>query len=216
MPKKETLHTNIVDELRKGILEGRFRLGEWLRQDEIAARFNVSRMPVREALVQLEAEGLVDLYRHRGAQVKPLSIKEIKELFSIRILLEGEAAFQGASKVSEQDLALMQQLIADMRCATEVGEYLKLNERFHSTLYGATGSHYLEKMIAEIRINVERYLRIYMGLLEQVDLRHSEHEAILQACKQKDGELAREATKNHVQGTAQTLVRTLGRAGIID
>jgi len=213
MEAEQTLQTMIASELRKGIFEGKFHLGEWLRQDEIAAQFNVSRMPVRAALVQLEAEGLVDLHRYRGAMVRPLSIKEIEELFWIRVILESEAAYRGASQVSPDGIATMTKLIGDMREAADIDEYLRLNRQFHDIVYHSIGSLHIEKMIGEVRNNVERYLRIYMGLLEQIDLRHEEHEEILEACKQGDGLHAREATKQHVNATAQTLLQTLGRVG---
>ncbi|HTN98462.1 MAG TPA: GntR family transcriptional regulator, partial [Nordella sp.] len=100
-----TIASAVVDALRRRILDGEFAAGAQLRQDSLAKEFGVSRIPIREALLQLDAEGLVKILPHRGAVVSELSVAEIKELFDLRALLEPRLLRLSAPHLTEKDYA---------------------------------------------------------------------------------------------------------------
>src|SRR5215831_189024 len=101
---RQTLTAAVADRLRDKILRGDLREGEQLRQHTIAAEFDVSRIPVREAFRQLEAEGLIEIIDHRGAVVAALSPDEIEELFDIRAALEGVTLRRAVPRLTDEDL----------------------------------------------------------------------------------------------------------------
>src|SRR6266852_9187131 len=102
--ERQTVASATTRALREKILSGEIGDGEQLRQDALAAEYGVSRIPLREALRQLEAEGLVSFYPHRGAVVSTLSLAEIEELFEIRALIEPDMLRRAIPKLSEEDL----------------------------------------------------------------------------------------------------------------
>src|SRR5918997_1165848 len=98
-----TISAAVAEELRRRIVDGEFSAGFQLRQDALASEFGVSRIPVREALMQLEAEGLVKIHPHRGAIVSELSTEEVHELFELRALLEPRLLKASAKHLTEAD-----------------------------------------------------------------------------------------------------------------
>src|SRR4029077_2026095 len=125
--------------LRDMILSGEIAEGEQLRQDALAAAHGVSRIPLREALRQLEAEGLVSFFPHRGAVVSTLSLAEIEELFEIRALIEADVLRRAIPHLTADDLDRAEEIVDTARVAfqreSDVGRWGELNWKFHSTLY---------------------------------------------------------------------------------
>lgn len=142
----------IADALRKAILRGLFQSGQSLRQDEIATQFGVSRIPVREALRQLEAEGLVTLYPNRGATVSALSPAEIQEICEIRIALETTAIQLAIPQMATSDLQKAKTIL-EMTQETEASRWAELNWEFHATLYTPANRPRLLSLIKTLHIN---------------------------------------------------------------
>lgn len=209
------LKVSVTETLRQAIWEGRYVAGEWLRQDDLAKKLGVSRMPVREALKQLASEGLVELHPYRGALIKRLSAAELEELFAIRTLLEGEAARRGAPRLTDEQIRNLEEQMRLMGTEVNVSEYLIINRNFHHTIYEASGWTHLLELIDRLRINVDRYLRVYLSALETVDHRAAEHALILEACRRRDGEEAARQTVHHIQATGEQLLRVLRRANLV-
>ena len=141
----------IFDRLRAEIMVGTLMLGDELTQDEIADRFRVSRIPVREALRMLAMERLVELRPHRKAIVRKYSSSEIEDIFLIRSLLEPKAAAMACPHVRDKDLAGLREILAEMEPLTrpaDLARYLELNHAFHMTIYRLGGSRILENLIA--------------------------------------------------------------------
>ncbi len=136
--RHKTMAAATADELRRRILDGEFPAGMQLRQDALAAEFQMSRIPIREALVQLEAEGLVTIQPHRGAVVSSLSPAEIAELFDLRVLIEPYLLRLSAPRLMPQDYAelhaILDEYSAELR-AQHVARWGELNTRFHMLLY---------------------------------------------------------------------------------
>jgi len=129
-----TMALAAADELRRRILSGEFPEGFQLKQDALAEDFGMSRIPIREALVQLESEGFVRILPHRGAQVSELSQTEIRELFELRALLEPRLLRLSAPRLTEQDYAALDRINAEYRAeiqAMNPGRWGELNTKLH-------------------------------------------------------------------------------------
>jgi len=201
----------IADALREAILRGIFQPGQSLRQDEIATQFGVSRIPVREALRQLEAEGLVTLHLNRSATVTELSLLEVQEICEIRSALEVTALGLAISKLSEADLEKAAMIlnratdpIAQRLCKSIA--FAKLNWEFHATLYAAAERPRLLKMIKTLHINLERYVHLQMPEMDDWERSQKEHYQLLDTCRERDTKAAVRLLKRHIDSTAKQLM----------
>jgi DNA-binding GntR family transcriptional regulator len=206
----------ITEVLREAILRGILEGGMQLRQDEIARTFGVSRIPVREALRQLEAEGLVVFKPHRGAVVSALSTEEIREIYEIRIALETMAIRLSIPHLTEADLERARRILEEIDRETDTGRWSELNQEFHATLYAPANRPHLFALINTHRTNVDRYLRIYISVMKRKRRSQLEHRRILEACQQRDVEGAVKALEEHLRGASDQLVAylTKGQDGV--
>ena len=145
-----TTARNIVPLLRKEILAGALAAGTPLRQDELAGRFNVSKIPVREALRQLESEGLVEFRPRRGAIVVELTPEDFAEMFDLRIALECRALELAVPNMVEADLRFARDILDDYVEAGDFERWSDLNLRFHLALYEPCNRHRLLRMIRQL------------------------------------------------------------------
>src|SRR5690242_12502252 len=136
---RRAIHELIADSLREAILTGQFQPGERLGQDEIAASVSVSRIPVREALLKLQAEGLVVSAPHKGYTVVELTTDEIRDIYSIRIELEGLAVRLAVPNMTPERLAHIERILSEEKTLedTEHQRRIELNREFHRTIYEA-------------------------------------------------------------------------------
>jgi DNA-binding GntR family transcriptional regulator len=143
--RSPTSSLRVSEELREAILSGEFGPGQRLRTASLATRFGSSRTPVREALVQLEGEGLVEIEPRRGALVRPFANADLIDLYEVRLLLEPAAAARAALRVSDEQLARLASLVAlsDARGGREaaaIDDQIAWNEQFHAIVVEAAGS----------------------------------------------------------------------------
>jgi DNA-binding GntR family transcriptional regulator len=144
--------------LREAILSGAFLPGEHLRQEALATAIGVSRLPVRAALLKLDAEGLVEFSPHRGAVVQTLSHKEIAEIYELRDLLETYALRKSMERMTPQRITLLQDLAAQLDAEAEGDPFLEVRVRFYRELYDAGNAPRLIELIEGLRSSVGRYL----------------------------------------------------------
>jgi DNA-binding GntR family transcriptional regulator len=164
--------------------------------------------PLREALKGLEAEGLVTIQPRRGAFVVEVSISDMDELYFTRQLIEGEALYEAVPQLTEPDFAELQEMIAAMRRATDandVNAYISLNRQFHLKLYAALANQHLLQVIRMLWERSELYRYRYMFVTRDTERIHQEHEAILEACRQRDQALAKERARQHIHLTHREL-----------
>jgi DNA-binding GntR family transcriptional regulator len=199
----------IAEALREAILRGIFKEGESLRQDEIATEFGVSRIPVREALKQLEAEGLVSLQRNRGATVAILSPTEAQEIFEIRSSLETKALELAIPNLKTEDLEKATEILIATDRATEVVSWGQLNWEFHTILYAPCNRPRLLGMLKTLHINIDRYVRLQMSEMNYLQQSQKEHDRILDACMRRDIPDAIEQLKKHIDIAGQELANYL-------
>ncbi|NEQ19484.1 MAG: GntR family transcriptional regulator [Microcoleus sp. SIO2G3] len=199
----------IADALREAIVRGIFQEGQSLRQDEIATQFGVSRIPVLEALRQLEAEGLVTLHLNRGATVSALSPAEAQEIFEIRSALEVKAIQLAIPKFTTSDLEKASEILAQTDQVTDAGLLAKLNWEFHETLYGTAERPRLLTIIKTLHLNVDRYVRLQMSQMDYLERSQKEHYQLLEACQQHDSKAAVKLLKRHIDTAGEQLVTYL-------
>lgn len=196
----------IADALREAILQGIFQEGQSLRQDEIATQFGVSRIPVREALKQLEAEGLVTLHLNRGAMVSVLTATEAQEICEIRSALEVKAIQIAIPKLGKTDIEKAAVILEATDQATDAGMLAKLNWEFHATLYAAAERPRLLMMIQNLHVNCDRYVRVQMTQMDYHERSQKEHYQLLDACRQRDPKAAVRLLKRHIDSAGEQLV----------
>lgn len=216
MARFSTVQEAITRELRDEIVTGRLAPGTRLVVDELAAKFEVSPMPVREAVRQLGAERLVIIHSYRGATVAELSIDEIREIFLMRQLLEGEAANLGARALLSDDRTRLRALMNEMQDSVkDHAQWITADRMFHMTVYKASGCVRLASLVGQLRQDIERYVRLYIAIEHNIPRSMRRHQEILTACLVGDGAMARKATVVHLRETAEIFIseieRTRGR-----
>lgn len=204
-----TTQDMVAGELRKGILNGVLAGGEPLRQAELAERFGVSRIPVREALRRLEGEGLVSFYSHRGAVVAELSGDEAREIAEIRVALETMALRKALPLLSEEDLdragEVLEAIDHEDDLASRWGE---LNWRFHAALFAPAKRPRLLSLIEAQHAAFDRYIRVHLALADYVKPQR-EHYELLELCRQGDARAATELLARHIEDISDLLHQNL-------
>jgi DNA-binding GntR family transcriptional regulator len=198
---RQLLPERIASSLREAIVSGELGSGTRLVETDIAQRFGVSRVPLREAFRVLAGEGLVTIHPHRGAMVSEVSEGELVELFAARALIEGHAAARLAAQPDAQALARLHTMVADMKSAVRRRRfelYYGLAADFHDALVRARGGQVLWQMYEQIRRMLRRYQAVMAGLPESPRRSIVEHEEILSAIRAGDEDLAERAAKRHV------------------
>ncbi|NBF12094.1 GntR family transcriptional regulator [Pseudomonas sp. Fl4BN1] len=202
----------ITRHLRDAIVAGQFAEDEPIRQDDIARQFNVSKIPVREALKRLEAEGLVMFQRNRGAMVTRMSESELAQMFEVRMLLEDKALRLAIPNMTEATFARAERICQEFIGENNVGRWAELNWELHACLYEPAQRPFLISMIRSVNDKLERYLRMQMSLSAGKERADHEHHEILQACRDGDVERAAGLLDEHIAGVCKTLFEHLPSA----
>ncbi len=156
-------------------------------------------MPVREALRDLEVEGLVTIFPHRGAIVTQLSADDLQDIYDIRTTLEEMAVRLAVPRMTEATLAKLNSIVDQLDAHLgDVARLVKLNNQFHSTLYAASGRSHLCELTQILRHRTQHYLRAFIDYLGGMPQAQEEHRAVLEACRQGDVELAGFLIHDHV------------------
>lgn len=208
-PRFRTTAEFVEATLREAILTGAIAPGTPLRQEELADTFGVSRMPVREALRQLEARALAEFHPHRGAVVAEISATDAADIGAIRMALEPMALRLSLPGLTGDDLAQADDLIAEMDGETDPGRMGELNRRFHMTLYGRAGHPRLLALVEQHLLAADRYLRFQFAALGYHPRSQDEHRALLAACRTRDETTAVQLVTGHVGEAAKQLAAFL-------
>jgi len=210
--------SQLIERLRERILAGAYAPGAALRQDILASEFGTSKIPVREALVRLQSEGLVSIFPNRGFQVRPLATSELDEIFSLRLLMEPAAAALGAKLAT----------VADRRAASEALERLneamatdgstasgQLNRAFHLQLIVPRLQPIAAEILGRLHALAQRYVHIHLQPAGRVRRAAREHAALLKAWSARKPVRVRELLYAHIASTRDDVARAVGgsRAG---
>lgn len=206
----KSLHSNsnaVLDAIRAEIRNGKAAPGTPLRQDHLAQHLGVSHIPVREALRQLEAEGLVEIRPRRGAIVAPLSANEFEELTEMRAVLEPLALRFAAPHLTEKHVAHARRILD--RIDTDEGKWGALNTEFHTALYAPAEKPRLLDTILRLQHSAERYLHQEIDVLQNLKASQREHRRLLSLVSRGKLDDACELLTEHIHAPGQKLVRAL-------
>jgi DNA-binding GntR family transcriptional regulator len=202
-----TVKNLLVERLRNEIICGNFAPGQRLRLRDLADQFRVSTQPIREALSELEAEGLVTSEPRRGATVTLLSPEELQDIYDIRATLEAMATRLATAHLTPADFHKLDYLITEMdNHPGEVVKLVQFNFEFHMILYAASGRKHLCELNATLRNRTAHYLHAYMIDQGGMPLAQEEHRAIVAACRQRDAEKASSIMYRHVAEAGQGII----------
>jgi DNA-binding GntR family transcriptional regulator len=217
-PAKLTRADDVYLVLKDDIRMNRMPPGYQAPEPELAVRLGVSRTTIREALIRLEAEGLVELIPRRGARILPLRADDMKEIYEILTSLEPDAAARLAARnPTSEELAPMEKAADDMEAALTHGDleaWAEADDRFHLALLDLHGNRRMNGFIAALNDQVHRARMVTLRLREAPVKSNEEHREILQGLKNADPEAARQAFLTHRQRAAKELVGILVKSGI--
>ena len=206
---RQSLTSAVANRLRDQIIRGDIPEGSQLRQNTIAAQYRVSRIPVREALRQLNAEGLITIVPNRGALVPELLPDDIEELFSIRALLEPAVLKVSIPRLTDAVLSKAQAVLdkfeSDLRKEEHIGRWGRLNWQFHSLLYSGANRPHFMSIIRNVNHNGERYTRLQLYLTHGMKRANDEHHRILELCRQREVNAACDLLREHILHAGQSL-----------
>jgi len=191
--------------LKKLILQGKYEAGRLLRQDELAGQFGTSRIPVREALRRLEAEGLIQIELNRGAIVTSTSFEDVLEMLEIRIALESHALRLAIPRMTAEDFQSAASLLKDYDKEPSARGWSEMNLRFHEILYAPCN---LPKLLGLIRSNnahIGRFTRVRLSIAAGREAPQREHYQILKACMHGNTEEAVSLLKHHISQTQKSV-----------
>lgn len=226
--RDRALPDRLADRIHKRVMDGEIPIGSWLRQEHLAREFGVSRTPIREAIRQLQAIGLVEVVPNRGAAVRAPSSRDIREAYVVRAELEGLAARIAAERLDEAGLRSLRDaeqlfertaeqfavLQRDARAEQAARrEWVRANDRFHETVQRAAGNRRLVRAIADGHRASPRSLTA-LPLIEEPSLlarNVAEHRAIREALERRDPDGASEAMRTHVLGSGDLVAAFFAR-----
>ena len=203
-----SLGSRVFHKIREGILSGKYAANEELKEKNIGDELGVSRTPVREALRQLELEGLVSIIPNKGAYVVGLSKKDIRDIYEMRSLLEGLCAKRAAVNVTEEQLNELEEniFLSEFHAGKQNWEQMvELDNRFHEILYLASGSKELKHILTDYHQYVQRVRKITLAEAKRVQESTEEHKVIVEALKKHDPEKAEEAATIHIRNTVSNM-----------
>lgn len=205
-----SLSAQVFHTLREEILMGKYQKDEELKEKTIGEELGVSRTPVREALRQLELEGLVTIIPNRGAFVVGISKSDIQDIYEIRSLLEGLCAKWAAVNISEKQIQELEEnnYLTDFHIVK--GHYeqiVELDNRFHEILYEASDSKVLNHTLSDFHHYVERVRKVSLGSPKRASESNEEHRKIVEALKVHDAKQAQKLANMHIMNTIRSYDR---------
>lgn len=203
----------VADAIRTKILRGEIKGGSALRQDALAKEFNVSRIPVREALLTLEAEGLVEFEAHKGAYATELSAPKILELFELRVLLECHILAAAIPRMTTEQLdnaeAMLVELDHMLDTSSRIDHWSDYNFAFHRALYAPADKPETIALITQLNTQSDRYIRIHLLHAAGVAKAEAEHRELLELCRAGDIPAACALLGRHILAAADDIVALL-------
>lgn len=206
--REKSLRGQVFDKIRSDILKGHYQQGDELVECTIGKELGVSRTPVREAIRQLELEGLVRLVPNKGAFVNGISARDVTDIYLIRSRLEGLCARMAVENITPEQLEAMEEAIvlSDYHAKKEHYEQVcEMDGKFHKLLYEASGSRMLSRTLSDFHQYVQRVRQVSIMNRMRLNKSGNEHTEILEAIKNKDADLAEQVAARHIFNTVENL-----------
>lgn len=203
-----SLGQRVFHRIREDILSGKYKKDEELKEKTIGEELGVSRTPVREALRQLELEGLVTIISNKGAYVVGLSVEDIRDIYEMRSVLEGLCARRAAVRATKEQLEELEEILylTDFHLQKEhVEQTVELDTRFHEILYEACASKVLEHAMRDYHHYLESVRKVTLASQKRSIESNKEHKHILEALKERDAKKAEEYANQHILNTIKNI-----------
>ena len=207
----QSLRGKVFQRLREDILSGVYQENDELREVSIGEELGVSRTPVREALRQLELEGLVTIVPNKGAYVKGITKKDVHDIYKIRSLLEGLCAKWATEHITDQQIEELEEIVLlsefhlKKQGQGKAKQVSDLDGKFHKVLYEASNSRILEHVLSDFHKYVKMARTMSVGEKERAEKSIDEHRAILEAIRKKDANLAEQLANQHIMNVMENL-----------
>jgi DNA-binding GntR family transcriptional regulator len=205
---KYSLRGRVFNKIREDILSGKYSQNEELKENTIGLELGVSRTPVREALRQLELEGLVNIIPNKGAYVNGISEKDIHDIYIIRSYLEGLCAKWACEHIRQDQIDELEEIVylSEFHAKKDHHEQIvELDNKFHELMYEASNSKILDHVLSDFHHYVQRIRKITLSSETRATNSNKEHTAILDAIKQRDGEKAEKLAHEHIMNTIKNI-----------
>lgn len=205
-----SLRGRVFRKLREDILSGVYKDQEELREITIGEELGVSRTPVREALRQLELEGLVTIIPNKGAYVTSITAKDVADIYHVRSMLEGLCARWATEHITEEQIGKLEEVLVlsefhVQRGSGDTDQVSELDGKFHQVLYEASDSRILEHVLSDFHKYVQMARRLSVKKKERAEKSIAEHREILEAIKSKDAERAERLANQHIMNVMENL-----------
>lgn len=208
-----TLAERAYEEIREALCQGRFSPGDILSESQLAALLGMSRTPVREALRALASEDWLEIRNGIGAYVKPLSAKDIEDLYEVRCLLEVQAARTAVFRVTDQEIDSLEDRFRVLLAECEegrppdAGQFSALDWEFHELIVERCQNHYIKTIMANNNSIVKRYQVLSIEALNDIRESTRQHLELLDILRRRNGEELAQALRRHLEWAARVLER---------
>lgn len=209
---RKTVANQVTEHLRSMILSGDLPIGRRLRQEQLASELNVSRVPVREALNQLEAEGLISVIANRGAIVSGISLEALKEMYELRAHIEYWLLGLAIARLTPEHFAQASRILDEMLEEKSPVHWTQQNWDFHSTLYRPAGRLQSLEILERLYTNTYRHFPVPLRFTVGIEVMDAEHRKLLELCRQGDVVEAQEFLRQHIMRGSNSLVERMRSA----
>ncbi|MDX8482556.1 GntR family transcriptional regulator [Mesorhizobium sp. VK24D] len=211
--KRRTVTSSVVDLIRDRIISGFYKGGQQIRQEAIAEEAGVSRIPIREALLQLEGEGLVVIHTHKGAVVASLTVEDAIDIFEARLALEPFVLKKAMERATQGDIAYVQSALEEYTKALKSKEsparLSELNWSFHKALSRASGRPRSLALLSSLYTSADRYLRLQIDARSAQAKALEDHQALAAAFAEGNQALAQKLLKKHIADARDDVIAGL-------
>ena len=212
--RRRRLVDDAAHALREAILGGRFPLGARLRQVDLAGRLGISRTPIREALVRLQQEGLIELQAGGGVQVTALDLDAAVELYEVREVLDGLAARLAARRIGDAGVKRLERHLGRMRECVEsadANQWFPAHVAFHDEIFRVSGNARLRSLSSVVRLSIRRFHPVLLTEEDRLRNAYAEHREILAAIAARDAETAERLAREHIVNAKEIALKAMTR-----
>lgn len=213
--------TRLLDEaawaLREAILKGEFPPGTRLRQVQLATELGISRTPLREALMKLEQEGLIELLPRGGLRVALLNLDEAVELYDVREVLDGLAARLAAQRITEQGLRDLKRHLSQMKdclARQDAHTWFVAHVAFHDEIFRASGNGRLRALLSVVRLSIQRFHPVLLTTPNRLADAYREHHEIFEAIRVHDPEASERLARAHIANAKEIVLKVISRGPV--
>jgi len=210
--RQVNLGSLVYEKIRDLITYGELSPGEKIVESTVSKHFDASRIPIREAIKQLEARGYVITIHNKGTYVRKISWEEVENIYNVLSILEGYSTGLAFGNIRNQDIEQLQKLndtLKELNNLNKYRDYIEINSQFHSFFPKMCGNDFLLNLVKEMRDRVYRYRFLGITIPGHIQEYILDHEAIIEAIKQGDSAKAEETMKKHLQRVKKILVESL-------